>query len=226
MDDYLNQSKKLSLSFNDITQFLILLFIAKCFKSFGIYLCYDLLKHIHVVQLLFYASLIASIFYIFLQKPFNFSAPPSNQNNLKRLNKFQCFRIFKYSLIQTLIRILFLFGLTQCGPLRTTLIFEQSEFVIICALKALFLSQTNPSRTRAVCLLIAATLVLLAFDNDGLETNSNSEETLHPEGNHHGIISHVFYLIISRFGVADHKAGVVLLGKLFFLKKLSFVEHF
>ena len=62
MDDYLNQSKRSSFSFNDITQFLILLLVAKCFKSFGIYIGYDLLKHLHVVQLLFYTSLIASIF--------------------------------------------------------------------------------------------------------------------------------------------------------------------
>lgn len=165
MEDYLNQSKKSNQSFNDITQFIILLFISKCFKSFGIYLCYDLLKHIHVVQLLFYACAIASLFYIFLQKPFN----TNDQSNLKRLNKIQYYRILKYSFIQTIIRVLFLFGLTQCGPLRTTLIFEQSEFVIICALKALFLSQTNPSRTRGVFCLLIATLVLLAFDNDTSE---------------------------------------------------------
>jgi len=166
MDDYLNQPKKSSLSYNDITQFLILLLIGKCLKSFAIYICYDLLKHIHVVQLLFYASVIASIFFILLQNPLsnNNSKSPANQ---KRLNKFQYFRLFKFSLIQTVIRILYLFGLTQCGPLRTTLIFEHSEFVVLFALKALFLSQTNPARTRGVCLLIVGTIVLLAFDYDG-----------------------------------------------------------
>lgn len=169
MDDYLNQSKRSSFSFNDITQFLILLLVAKCFKSFGIYIGYDLLKHLHVVQLLFYTSLIASIFFIILQKPFNIS------NSSKRLNKFQYYRIFKYSFVLTLIKILYFFGLSQCGPLRTTLLFEQSEFVIICALKALFLSQTNPSRTRGVCLLIVATIILLAFDSDSLNTNVNLE---------------------------------------------------
>ena len=173
MDDYLNQSKKSSLSYNDITQFLILLLIAKCFKSFGIYICYDLLKHIHVVQLLFYASAIASIFFLLLQNPFSGNGPtlPANQPGQKRLNKFQYFRLFKFSLIQTVIRILYMFGLTQCGPLRTTLIFEQSEFVILFALKALFLSQTNPARTRGVCLLIVGTIVLLAFDYDGLDVS-------------------------------------------------------
>ena len=33
----------------------------------------------------------------------------------------------------------------------------------------------------------------------------------HPEGGHHGIISHLFYFIISWFDVSDHKAGVFLL---------------
>lgn len=172
MNDFLHQSKKSNQSFNDITQFLILLFVSKCLKSFGIYLCYDLLKHIHVVQLLFYASLIASLFYLFLQKPFSSHNSPQPQAHLKRLNKFQYFRIFKYSFMQTIIRVLFLFGLTQCGPLRTTLIFEQSEFVVICALKALCLSQTNPSRTRGVCFLLIATIVLLAFDNDASDAVS------------------------------------------------------
>lgn len=37
---------------------------------------------------------------------------------------------------------------------------------VLCALKAVFLSQTTPGRTRGVVLLIAATLILLAFDYD------------------------------------------------------------
>ena len=39
-------------------------------------------------------------------------------------------------------------------------------FVILLALKAIFLSHTSPSRTRDVVMLIAGTLILLAFDND------------------------------------------------------------
>ena len=180
MEEYFNHSSKKS-SFNDVVQFLVILLIAKFFKSFGIYLCYDLLKHIHLVQLLFFSLLIASIFLIILQKPFGTSSPtPSssansnqtrqNTNNLnKRLNKFQYLRIFKYSFIQTFIKLLWLFGLTQCGHLRTTLIFEQSEVVVLCALKAIFLSQTNPSRSRGVIVLLTGILVLLAFDYDDLK---------------------------------------------------------
>ncbi len=176
MDDYLNQqSKKYSLSYHDALKFLFILFIAKFFKSFGIYLCYDLLKHIHLVQLLFFSLLIASIFYIILQKPFASSQSASTSANSKasagqtvnkRLYRPQYIRVFKYSLVQTFIKLLFFFGLTQCGPLRTTLIFEQSEIAVLCALKAIFLSQTNPGRTRGVVVLLTAILILLAFDYD------------------------------------------------------------
>jgi zinc transporter 5/7 len=180
MDDYMNQSKKGVFTFNDVAHFLILLLVSKFFKSFGIYLCYDLLKQIHLVQLLFYTLLVASIFYIILQKPFSSSVSASQQSaaksavnattasSNKRLNKFQYLRLFKYSLFQTFIKLLWLFGLTQCGPLRTTLIFEQSEFVVLCALKAIFLSQTNPSRSRGVIVLLIATLILFAFDYDDI----------------------------------------------------------
>lgn len=164
MDDYFNQltAKNQSSSFNNLAQFLVVLLIAKFLKSIGIYLCYDLLKHIHIVQLLFFALIIASLVFILLQKPFD-----------KRLNKSVYWRILKFSFVHTLIKVFWLFGLTQCGPLRTSLIFEQSEVVVLCALKAVFLSQTNPSRTRGVVILLIATLLLLAFDYDDLEFKVN-----------------------------------------------------
>lgn len=208
MDDYLNQSKKSpSFSFNDIAHFLILLLISKFLKSFGIYLCYDLLKDIHLVQLLYFSLLISSFFYLILQRPFS-------SKGSKKLNKFQYFRLFKYCTFQVFIKLLWLFGLTQCGPLRTTLIFEQSEFAVLCALKAIFLSQTNPSRSRGVIILLTATLILLAFDYDHI----NKVALEHPEGRHHGVISHLFYFIISWFEVSDHKAGVLLLVSALFMQ--------
>lgn len=215
MDDYLNHGKRSNFSINDVAQFVAILLVAKFFKSCGIYLFYDLLKHIHVVQLLFFASLIASILFIILQKPFSHNQngayqPVSGKSNLnKRISRLQYIKIFKYSFVQTLIRLIWLFGLTQCGPLRATLIFEQSEIAVICALKAVFLSQTTPTRTRGVVLLIVGTLILLGFDYD--DAVNNLKPVDHPEGGHHGIFSHIFYFFISRFDVSDHKAGVVLL---------------
>jgi zinc transporter 5/7 len=191
---------------NDAFKFLILLFIGKFLKSFGIYLCYDLLKQIHLVQLLFFALLAASFVYVLLQRPFAAN---------KKANKLQFIRLLKYSLFQTFIKLLWLFGLTQCGPLRSTLIFEQSEFVVLCALKAIFLSQTYPARSRGVIVLLIATLILLAFDADHTAPQILSD---HPEGRHHGIISHIFYFFISLFDVSDHKGGVLLLVSALFMQ--------
>lgn len=183
MDEYLNShSTTRSIKLNDSIKYLILLLVTKLLKSFGIYLCYDLLKQIHLVELLFFSLLLASIVYLFIQRPFSSSASSvstggassaklissTNATTGKKLNKFQYVRLVKYSLFQTFIKLLWLFGLTQCGPLRTTLIFEQSEIVVLCALKAIFLSQTNPARSRGVIVLLSATLILLAFDYDHL----------------------------------------------------------
>lgn len=166
MDDYLNQSNRnMSFSFNAVAQFLFILLVAKFFKSFGIYICYDLLKQIHIVQLLFFCLLIASLVYFVLQRPL---ASSNSSSNNKTLSRYQYLKIVKYSVIQTFIKLLWLFGLTQCGPFRTTLIYEQSEFVILCALKAIFLSQSNPTRSRGVILLLTGTLILLAFDYDDI----------------------------------------------------------
>ncbi|RNA16686.1 Zinc transporter 5, partial [Brachionus plicatilis] len=210
MNDHSKQPRRTSsFALNDVVHLLILLLVSKFLKSFGIYLCYDLLKHIHIVQLLFFSLLIAALFYLLLQRPFS---NPGTSKKSSTLSKIQYIRLFKYSSFQVFIKLLWLFGLTQCGPLRTTLIFEQSEFVVLCAIKAIFLSQTNPSRTRGVFLLLVGTLVLFAFDHDRLQAPSD-----HPEG-HHGIISHLFYVLISWFQVSDHKAGIILLVSALFLQ--------
>lgn len=212
MNDF--DGKRSNFSMNDVAQYLLILLIAKFFKSCGIYLFYDLLKHIHIVQLLFFVSLCASIFFVILQKPF--SSTPSGYEQVgatismnKRITRIQCIKLFKYSMIQTFINLTWLFGLIQCGPLRTTLIFEQSEIVVLCALKAIFMSQTSPSRTRGVFVLVSATFILLAFDYDVLKNNLRKNEQM--EGSQHGIISNVFSFLISRFEVSDHKAGVFML---------------
>lgn len=214
MNDYLHGGKaRANFSINDVAQFLFILLVAKFLKSSGIYLFYDLLKHIHIVQLLFFTSLIAAVFFVILQKPF------SSSGHNKRLNRQQYIKIFKYSFIQTAIKILWLFGLTQCGPLRTTLIFEQSEVVILCALKAVFMSQSSPTRSRGVIFLIAATLTLLAFDYDDVIQNVKSKGEAQQNGQqHHGILSYAFTFFISWFQVSDHKAGVLLLVSALFIQ--------
>lgn len=141
------------------TKYFTLLLIGKLLKAIGIFLAYDLLKRIHMIQLLFFSLCIASPIFLILQNPFK-----SDGN--KRLGKLQYIRLIKFSLVQTFIELLWLFGLTLCGPFRATLIFEQSEFVVLCALRTIFLSQTSPSKTRGVIVLFTATLIIFGFDYD------------------------------------------------------------
>ena len=134
MDDYTRHGKRSDFSMNDVAQFLVVLLVAKFFKSCGIYMVYDLLKHIHVVQLLFFATVTASAVFILLQKPFSaansgYESVQGPVSKSKRITQLQYIKLFKYSFIQTAVRLVWLFGLSQCGPLRTTLIFEQSESI-------------------------------------------------------------------------------------------------
>jgi solute carrier family 30 (zinc transporter), member 5/7 len=241
MDDYMKEARR-AFSYNKAAPYLFALFLAKFLKSFGIYLFYDLLKHVNLVQLLFISYLVSSIVFVLLQRPFASSSSLPSTNKLspsvssqqqqasargrladadkstpllshasshsKRLSKQLLFKIFKLSCVQVFIKILWLFGLTQCGPLRATLLFEQSEFVALFALKAIFLSHTNPTRSRGIILLLSGTLVLLAFDYDDINKSLHKDPQ---DTSHHGIISHLFWSIISWFDVSDHKAGVLLL---------------
>ena len=70
----------------------------------------------------------------------------------------------------------------------------QSEFVILLALKEIFLSQTNPSRTKAVVMLIAGTLILLAFENNGSCDIVNFKYLL-------WYLSNIFVIFFSVFGI-------------------------
>jgi zinc transporter 5/7 len=160
----------------DILHYLFLLFISKLFKSCGLYICYDLLKSIYVVPLLFFLISIKTIILFFLQKPFQTKKQVHNHNKQitttiihNKITRIQWLKIVKYSFFYLTIKLLWLFGLTLCGPLRTILIFEHSEFAIINALKAIFISQTSsPSRSRGVLLFLIGTFILLAFDHDDL----------------------------------------------------------
>lgn len=156
---------KRNFQLQDILHFLILLFIAKLFKSCGIYLCYDLLKSIHLVNLLFFMYLIQSIIQFILR-----SRPQNKLNslNVKLLSRVQWYKLIKYSFLFVAIKLLWLLGLSLCGPLRTILIFENSDFIILNAIRTLFGSQSSPARTRGALFLIVGTVILFTFDHDDL----------------------------------------------------------
>ena len=200
-DIFTKTSKSRPLS--DVLHIVVLLVITKLLKTFGLFLTYDLLKSYHLVLILFLTTLFTSICLLFIQKPFSSSI---------RLSKAVIYRLFKYAICLTTIRLLWLFGLSLCGPLRTILLFEHSDVVIIACFQVIFSSSFSgyhgqTSRIRGVVFFALAVLAIFAFDNDDSRLNVK-----HPEGHlHHRFFSHVFYQLTSLIGVADHKGGVILL---------------
>ena len=197
-DDFSKTSKSRPLT--DVFHILILLIITKLLKTFGVFITYDLLKSHHLVLILFLATLFASICLLFIQKPFSTVS--------FRPNKNQLYRLIKYTVALTSIRLLWLFGLTLCGPLRTILLFEHSDIVILACFQVLFSSATHgqTSRIRGVVFFVLAVLAIFAFDNDDARQRVD-----HPEGHsHHRFFAHIFYQLTSLIGVADHKGGVIL----------------
>ncbi|PVD20114.1 hypothetical protein C0Q70_20608 [Pomacea canaliculata] len=175
------------------------LVVSKILRAAGLFIAYDLLKLIPIVLFLFFLKLGSAVIIVFLQKPFTSG---------RRLTKNQWFRVGRHALFGSLISFLWLFGLTLCGPLRTILLFEHSDLVIIAGASALFHGTGGPAKTRGAVFFLVAVIVLLLFDHDekvGLMTESEVEHI------HHTFVSHIFNHAVDFVGWSDHKGGVVLL---------------
>ncbi|XP_077062459.1 proton-coupled zinc antiporter SLC30A5 [Siphateles boraxobius] len=182
-----------------LTRYIVLLYFTKLLKAFGIFESYDLLKVVHIVQFLFVLKMGCAMILVFFQKPFSSG---------KMIPKRQWIKILKHAVMSCVISLLGFFGLTLCGPLRTLLLFEHSDVVVISLLSVLFTSSGGgPSKTRGAALFIIAVICLLLFDNDDLMAKMAE----HPEGHHDSALTHALYTGIAFLGVADHKGGVVLL---------------
>ncbi|CAL8276400.1 unnamed protein product [Merluccius merluccius] len=182
-----------------LTRYIILLLISKVLKALGIFESYDILKVVHIVQFIFILKLGSAVVLLFFQKPFSSG---------KAISKRQWIKLLKHSVIGCIISLLGFFGLTLCGPLRTLLLFEHSDVVVLALLGVLFTtSGGGPSKTRGAALFIIAVICLLLFDNDDLMAKMAE----HPEGHHDSALTHFLYTAIAFLGVADHKGGVVLL---------------
>ncbi|XP_071151934.1 proton-coupled zinc antiporter SLC30A5-like [Mytilus edulis] len=187
-------------------KYVIILAVSKFLRAAGLFLSYDLLKIIPVVQFLFIIKTGSSLPLLILQKPFSSS---------KRLSKSQWFRIGKHAVFGAFLSLLWLFGLTLCGPFRTILLFEHSDLVIISGASALFTANGGgPAKSRGAFFFLIAILTLLLFDHD--EEHSHHDH----DGNHKhsNVFTHVFYHIINSIGWSDHKGGVVLLSLTLFLQ--------
>ncbi|XP_077478190.1 proton-coupled zinc antiporter SLC30A5 isoform X2 [Stigmatopora argus] len=182
-----------------LTRYLVLLIITKILKALGVFESYDILKVVHIVQFIFILKFGSALILLFFQKPFSSG---------KVISKRQWIKLLKHSIFSCVISLLGFFGLTLCGPLRTLLLFEHSDVVVIALLGVLFTSSGGgPSKTRGAALFIIAVICLLLFDNDDLMAKMAE----HPEGHHDSALTHFLYTTIAFLGLADHKGGVVLL---------------
>ena len=226
-DDFSKTSKSRPLG--DVLHIFVLLIITKFLKTLALFLTYDLLKSYHLILILFLSTFIASVCLLFVQKPFSSFRPTKNV----------LYRLIKYTIFLTIIRLLWLFGLTLCGPLRTILLFEHSDIVILACFQVLFSSasaaggqQGKTSKIRGTVFCILAVLAIFAFDNDDarqrvcFSLNKSSEFSSfsfkvldHPEGHaRHRFFAHIFYRFTSLIGVADHEGGVMLLVIALFMR--------
>ncbi|XP_076443611.1 proton-coupled zinc antiporter SLC30A5-like [Babylonia areolata] len=176
-----------------------LLIGSKVLRAFGLFIAYDLLKLIPIVLFLFLLKTGAAVVLVFLQKPFSSG---------RRLTKNQWFRVCRHALFGSLISFLWMFGLTLCGPLRTILLFEHSDLVIIAGASALFYSTGGPAKSRGAVFFLIAVVTLLLFDHDEKVEHMTDHEGEHI---HHTFVSHIFNHAVGFVGWSDHKGGVVLL---------------
>lgn len=192
---------------NKIGKFGLILFVVKIIKCIGLFECYDLLKTLYVVQFVFFVKLISSGIFLVLQKPFSSG---------KRLTRKQWLYVIRHSLLSLSMNISWIFALTLCGPVRTVLVFEHGETILISMFMGIFVNgqKGNYARARGTLMFFLGILCLLIFDND----NSGIGATAHPEGEHVSTISHWMYSLTSILGMADHKGGIVLLVLTLLLK--------
>ncbi|XP_063955956.1 proton-coupled zinc antiporter SLC30A5-like [Lytechinus pictus] len=188
-----------------LAPYIILLVVTKCLQALGIFISYDVLKLVHLVIFVFIIRSGSAAVLFVLQRPLSTG---------RRLTKHQWIRVVRHAIVQTVISVLWIFGLTLCGPLRSILLFEHNDVVISGFVAALFTSRGGgPSRTRGGFMFLLAILSLLLFDVD-----LQQKQPEHPEGPHKSAVTHVFYQAISWLGVSDHKGGVILLVVLLFVK--------
>uniref|UniRef100_A0A915EHN9 Uncharacterized protein n=1 Tax=Ditylenchus dipsaci TaxID=166011 RepID=A0A915EHN9_9BILA len=166
--------------------YFVLLVFAKICRCIGVFFVDILAKQIHVIGLLCFLKLVASAILLPVQKPFSVG---------RSIRKSLHVRIGQLALFNCLVDILWFYGITFCGPLRSILV--QWQFL---------------ENQGVLCLLIGY-VVLFVMDSDSLVELNHAEAHKHQSG-----LNHVFYHVVGWFGVSDHKGGVFLLLIAVFLK--------
>ena len=117
----------------------------------------------------------------------------------------QIWNVFYIGAFRLVTLFCWLTALSICGPLRTTLLCEHSEVIILSTLSALFTKGT-PGKLRGAICYVAAFFSVLLFDYDSIVTPD--DETTKPTSPT-SLFGDVF---TSFFGLSDHKAGIALLA--------------
>lgn len=178
--------------------YFLILIMAKICRCTGIFFTDILAKQIHVIGLLWFAKAIASAVLLPTQKPFS-----SGRSIRKSLQV----RIAQLALFNTLVEIIWFYGITFCGPFRSILVFEQSPTVLLVALMFLVNGGGgNAAKMRGVFYLCVGWIVLFFMDSDASNAPNHSEAYKHQSG-----LNHIFYHVLGWFGISDHCGGVLLL---------------
>uniref|UniRef100_A0A1I8BM21 Proton-coupled zinc antiporter SLC30A5 n=1 Tax=Meloidogyne hapla TaxID=6305 RepID=A0A1I8BM21_MELHA len=165
--------------------------MAKICRCTGIFFTDILAKQIHVIGLLWFAKAIASAVLLPTQKPFS-----SGRSIRKSLQV----RIAQLALFNTLVEIIWFYGITFCGPFRSILVFEQSPTVLLVALMFLVNGGGgNAAKMRGVFYLCVGWIVLFFMDSDASNAPNHSEAYKHQSG-----LNHIFYHVLGWFGISDH----------------------
>lgn len=175
------------------TQAPVVVIAIKTAKVLACFTLFDLLPLIPSTLLLCLVTTSCAVLLVGLQRPFSSS---------KKLSKQLWIKIFCYSLLVTIVNLLWITGLRSCGPLRTTILWDYSE-VAIAAVFSMMLSCGSHSKTRGAVCYIIGLVTLLLFDND-----LSAMEGDHPEGTHTSVVIHHVYALL---GVSDHKGQMLLL---------------
>uniref|UniRef100_UPI00358E7854 proton-coupled zinc antiporter SLC30A5 isoform X2 n=1 Tax=Myxine glutinosa TaxID=7769 RepID=UPI00358E7854 len=147
-------------SHSRLTRYSILLATTKVFSCVGLFQSYDVLKLLHIINFVFYFKFGTALLLVFLQKPLSFG---------KRITMSQWLRILRHAFFSCIISLMWFYGLTLCGPLRTLLIYGHSDLLVTSLLSVLFRSSAgSPAKTRGAVLFFVGVICLLLFDNDDL----------------------------------------------------------
>ncbi|KAG0695585.1 Zinc transporter 5 [Chionoecetes opilio] len=137
-----------------------------------------------------------SLVYGFVQRPLS---------GKKKLQQVVWINIARHAFVQTCLNLLWLYGLSQVGPLRAVVLSEHADIVVLAVWGAVLKGIGGPGKLRGSFWFVLGVLSLVLFDNDAVKT------TEHPEGQQHHGIKHLLYYLLAWTGLSDHEGGIVVL---------------